>query len=170
MSDSERKEASSSSSSPNSRPDPAQASTSTSPAAAEKRKRKTLKRALKGTVGVGLTAASAALLARSHEIGEWLHSVAPHVLPHTGAGVDIAEAGADIVLRAIAEAKSCIQEGANVCLDAEGKVTALCKSKFLSAPLAGTPSEPHAISAFATWLSCKLAVYILLYLESPYPF
>lgn len=87
--------------------------------AAEAR-RKTFKRALKGTVGVGLTAASAALIARSDDIGEWLQSVAPHVLPHTGAG-------ADIVLRAIADAKSCFQEGANVCLDAEGRVTALCK-------------------------------------------
>lgn len=89
-------------------------------ATAAEHKRKTLKRALKGTVGVGLTAASAVLLAHSHDIGDWLQSVAPHVLPHTGAG-------ADIVLRAIAEAKSCVQEGANVCLDAEGKVTALCK-------------------------------------------
>lgn len=86
-----------------------------------RRKKKTLKRALKGTVGVGLAAASAVLIARCDDIGEWLESVAPNVLPHTGAG-------ADIVLRAIAEAKSCIQEGANVCLDAEGRVTALCEA------------------------------------------
>eukprot|EP00752_Nemacystus_decipiens_P010843 g9641.t1 len=87
-------------------------------AAVAEKKRKAFKRALKGTVGVGLTAASAVLLTHSHDIGEWLQSVAPHVLPHTGAG-------ADIVLRAIAEAKTCVQEGANVCLDAEGRVTAL---------------------------------------------
>lgn len=83
-------------------------------------KRKTFKRTLKRTVGVGLPAASAVLLANSDDIGDWLQSVAPHVLPHTGAG-------ADIVLKAIAEANICMQEGVNVCLDAEGKVTALCK-------------------------------------------
>ncbi|CBN77465.1 conserved unknown protein [Ectocarpus siliculosus] len=98
-----------------------------SAAAAPATKRKTFKRALKGTVGVGLAAASAALIARSDDIGEWLQSVAPHVLPHTvvvPGGADTAVL-ADFVLRAIAEAKSCVQEGVNVCLDAEGRVTAL---------------------------------------------
>lgn len=100
-----------------------------SAAAAAATKRKTFKRALKGTVGVGLAAASAALIARSDDIGEWLQSVAPHVLPHTvvvPGGADTAVL-ADFVLRAIAEAKSCVQEGVNVCLDAEGRVTALCE-------------------------------------------
>jgi len=95
-------------------------STAAMAAAESKRKRKTFKRALKGTVGAGLVACSAVLIARSDEIGEWLQSVAPNVLPHTGAG-------ADIVLRAIAEAKICLQETTNVCLDAEGRVTALCE-------------------------------------------
>ena len=80
-----------------------------------------LKRALKGALGISLVAAAAALLAGADDVGEWLHSVAPNVLPH-------AEAGAEIVQRAIAEAKKCIHEGANVCLDAEGQVTALCES------------------------------------------
>lgn len=90
--------------------------------AEKKRKKKARKRFLYGTVGAGLTAASGVLIARSDDVGEWLQSVAPNVLPH-------AEAGADIVLRAIAEAKSCIEEGVNVCLDAEGRVTALCENK-----------------------------------------
>ncbi|CAN0332662.1 unnamed protein product [Pylaiella littoralis] len=98
--------------------DSASAATVAAAETKRKKKRKTLKRALQGTVGVALAAASAVLIARSDVIGDWLESVAPNVLPHTGAG-------ADIVLRAIAEAKSCIQEGANVCLDAEGRVTAL---------------------------------------------
>eukprot|EP00903_Cladosiphon_okamuranus_P014730 g13650.t1 len=152
MSDSEGKEGSSGSS-PNSRPDPAQA-----PPAADERKskRKTLKRALKGTVGAGLTAASAALLARSNEIGEWLYSVAPHVLPHTGAGADIAGAGADMVLRAIAEAKSCIEEGANVCLDAEGKVTALYTfiSQWYLSP------RQHVVETAASILVLSPLVYL----------
>lgn len=86
----------------------------------ERKRRKAHKRLVYGTVGIGLTAASGVLIARSDDVGEWLQSVAPHVLPH-------AEAGADIVLRAIAEAKSCVEEGANICLDAEGRVTALCE-------------------------------------------
>lgn len=85
------------------------------------KKPRSLKRTLKVTVVAGLGATAAGLLARSEEIGEWLQSVAPNVMPH-------AEAGAEIVQRAIAEAKTCIQEGANVCLDAEGRVTALCES------------------------------------------
>lgn len=87
--------------------------------AAEKPPR-ALKRALKGALGVSLVAAAAALLVGADDVGEWLHSVAPNVLPH-------AEAGAEIVQRAIAEAKKCIHEGTNVCLDAEGQVTALCE-------------------------------------------
>lgn len=92
-------------------------------AAAEKPPR-ALKRALKGALGVSLVAAAAALLVGADDVGEWLHSVAPNVMPH-------AEAGAEIVQRAIAEAKKCIHEGANVCLDAEGQVTALCETYIL---------------------------------------
>lgn len=89
-------------------------------AAESRRKRKTFKRGLKGTVGAVLVASSAVLIARSDEIGEWLQSAATNVQPHTAAG-------ADIVLRAIAEAKICLEKGANVCLDAEGRVTAVCE-------------------------------------------
>lgn len=88
-----------------------------------KKPSKPLKRALKGATGAVLGAAAAALLVRSEEVGEWLQSVAPHVMPHAGAG-------AEIVQRAIAEAKTCFQEGVNVCLDAEGRVTALCELLF----------------------------------------
>lgn len=78
------------------------------------------RRALKTTVGGGLAVVAAVLLSHSDEVGEWLRAVAPHVLPHAGAG-------AEIVQRAIVGAQTCIHEGANVCLDAEGQITALCE-------------------------------------------
>lgn len=90
---------------------------------ATKSTRKKLKRALKGTVGSTLAITAAILLARSEEIGEWLRSVAPNVMPD-------AAAGAEVVRRAIEQAKTCVEKEFNVCLDAEGRVTALCKSRF----------------------------------------
>lgn len=84
---------------------------------------KHLKRALTGTIGAGLAVAAALLLIRSEEIGDWLQSVTPHVLPN-------AAVGAEILQMALAEVKTCFQEGVNVCLDAEGGVTALCESHF----------------------------------------
>lgn len=48
--------------------------------------------------------------------------VAPNVMPH-------AEAGAEMLHKTIEGAKSCYQEGVNVCLDAEGHATALCEFK-----------------------------------------
>ncbi|CAM9858492.1 unnamed protein product, partial [Hapterophycus canaliculatus] len=112
-------------------------------------RKKAHKRFLYGTVGVGLTAASAVLIARSADVGEWLQSVAPDVLPH-------AEAGADIVLRAIAEAKSCVQEGANICLDAEGRVTAIYTfiSQWYLSP------RQHVIEMAASILVLSPLVYL----------
>ena len=83
--------------------------------------RRQLKRALEGTVGVSLAVTAAVLLARSEEIGKWLRSAAPNVMPD-------AAAGADVVQRAIEQSKTCLQrDGLDVCLDVEGRVTALCK-------------------------------------------
>lgn len=73
-----------------------------------------------GTVGVGLAAGAAALLSNSDEVGEWLRSVSPHVMPS-------AEAGAEIVNRAIEASIMCYEKGVNVCLDAEGRVTQICE-------------------------------------------
>lgn len=84
---------------------------------------RTLKRTLKATVGVGLAVSAAVLLVRANEIGDWLNTAAINVMPH-------ANAGAEIVQRAIEASKTCYQEGVNVCLDAEGRVTALCESVF----------------------------------------
>lgn len=79
------------------------------------------KRALKATVGAGCAASAAVLLSNSDDLGEWLQSVAPRVMPN-------AEAGADIVMRAIEASKVCFEEGVNICLDAEGQFTFLCES------------------------------------------
>lgn len=92
---------------------------------ATKSTRKKLKRALKGTVGSTLAITAVILLARSEEIGEWLRSVAPNVMPD-------AAAGAEVVRRAIEQAKTCVEKEFNVCLDAEGRVTALCECRFQS--------------------------------------
>lgn len=81
---------------------------------------RTLKRTLKTTVATVLAAVAAALLSNSDEVGEWLKAVAPNVMPH-------AEAGAEMLHKTIEGAKSCYQEGVNVCLDAEGHATALCE-------------------------------------------
>lgn len=79
---------------------------------------RTLRRTLKATVAAVLAAVAAALLSNSDEVGEWLMVVAPNVMPH-------AEAGAEMLHKTIEGAKSCYQEGVNVCLDAEGHATAL---------------------------------------------
>lgn len=91
---------------------------------------KRLKRMLKTTVATGLAAVAAALLSHSDEIGDWLMAVAPKVMPHAGAG-------AEMVHKAIEGAKSCYKEGANICLDAEGRATALCESLLLQYHVSG---------------------------------
>lgn len=109
---------------------------------------RTMKRALVGTVGAGLAAGAAVLLTNSDEFGEWLHVMAPHVMPAAGAG-------AEIVHRAIEASKVCFEEGVNICLDAEGHITLFCESLNFQPEHARTTSSSTMAGVSRSNVTCS---------------